>query len=81
MDKIKINFLYFFILFIIGFVVFFIGCLVFFIIICKLNQYIEYEERMWIEWERNMIKDDIFFQKVFFKLVINKLVIIMKNQE
>lgn len=80
-EKIKTNFPYSFILLIIGFAASFTGSLVSSIIICKLNQHIEHEERMRIERERNMTKDDIFSQKVFSKSATNKPAITMKNQE
>lgn len=80
-EKIKTSFPYSFILLAIGFAASFTGSLISSIIICKLNQHIEHEERLRIERERSMTKDDIFSQKVFSKSATHKPAVTMKNQE
>lgn len=79
--KIKTPFPYSFILLAISFVAAFAGSLVSSIIVCKLNQHIEHEERVRIERERNMNKDDVFSQGMFSKAKPQKQAITMKNQE
>lgn len=81
-QKIKTSFPYSFILLLIGFVASFAGCLTSAIAVCKLSQDIEHEEKLRIERERKMDKDDIFAQHhIISKSKTQRPAVSMKNQE
>lgn len=80
-EEIKTSFPYCFILLLVGFAATFAGSLISSVTICKLNQHIEHEERLLIERERNMDKDDIFSQNIFSKSRPPKSAISIQNKE
>jgi hypothetical protein len=79
--EIKTSFPYCFILLLVAFAAAFAGSLISAVTICKLNQHIEHEERLLIERERKMDKDDIFSQNIFSKSRPHKPAISIKNKE